>query len=49
MKKVLFLILLSAFVSTAKRLSKEKVIYAITCGSTKAIKGSDGYLYQAVV
>jgi len=49
MNKLVMLILLTAVASTAKRLSKDKVIYAVNCGSAKPVKSVDGYLYQAVL
>jgi hypothetical protein len=32
----------------AKRLDKEKVAYAISCGSSKPVKSADGFTYEAV-
>ena len=32
--------------SLAKRLDKDKVVYALNCGSNKRVKSSDGYFYE---
>lgn len=34
--------------ATAKRLAKDKVVFAVNCGSSKAVKSIDGFVYQAV-
>lgn len=45
--RILVLCLALASVA-AKRLAKEKVVYAVNCGSSKAVKSIDGFVYQAV-
>lgn len=45
--RILVLCLALASVA-AKRLAKDKVVYAVSCGSGKAIKSIDGFVYQAV-
>jgi hypothetical protein len=45
--RLILLALILAAVS-AKRLAREKVVYAVNCGSQKAVKSIDGFVYQAV-
>jgi hypothetical protein len=35
-------------VCAAKRLDKEKVVFAINCAANKPVKSADGYTYEAV-
>ena len=46
--QLLLLLALAAFARSSKRLPKEKVVYAVSCGSSKGFKSSDGYFYEAV-
>lgn len=44
--KITVLLIASA---QAKRLDKQKIIWAVNCGSSKSIESSDGYVYMAVI
>lgn len=48
MPKQLLLLLALFALTDAKRLAKEKVLYAINCGSQKAVKSVDGFMYHPV-